>query len=220
MSKRIFISRNLAADSIFKSRLEPLGYTIWDRSLLQFSAVTFSHLPDCDWIFFYSKNAVHFFFQQLEQLPNSIKYAAFGNGTALALQKLAIQPDFVGNGKKEDTAQAFASFVQGKKVLFPRAKQSQQSIQKLLPEGIKLVDLIVYNNEPLPKIDIPEVDFLVFTSPLNVQTYFSHYSLKKQQVVLAIGQTTANALTNLNISELKVAQHPTEAALVDLILEH
>jgi len=64
--KTIFISRKLSKDSFFKTKLEEAGFTIHGKSLLKFSAIPFQKTPKSDWIFFYSKNGVKFFFQRLK----------------------------------------------------------------------------------------------------------------------------------------------------------
>ena len=63
--KKIFISRELNSDSIFKIKFENKGFEIWDESLLEFELIPFEKIPAVDWIFFYSQKGVHFFFNHI-----------------------------------------------------------------------------------------------------------------------------------------------------------
>ena len=58
---------------------------------------------------------------------------------------------------------------------------------------------------------------MVFTSPLNAKAYFSKYSLESFQKVIAIGQTTAEALKALGINDPVVSELPSEESLSELV---
>ena len=219
--KKVFISRDLKSDSIFKSQLESKGFEVVSCSLVSFSALNFQVIPEVDWIFFYSKNAVAFFLKGLkkQRIPvPSAKLATLGEGTGAYLKEQGLEPDFVGSGKPEHTAHIFLEKAKGQSVLFPRAENSRQSIQQLLKSKINALDLIVYKNEPKSNFEIESCEVLVFTSPMNARTYFNKYEILDYQQVIAIGQTTEQALRNLGIEEIKVAQNPSEEALAQLIL--
>jgi uroporphyrinogen-III synthase len=218
---RVFISRDLAPDSIFRQRLEAAGYDVIGVSLLQFVAVDCPKIPTTDWIFFYSKTAVPFFFEQVQhqQLSVHAKLAALGVGTAKAIVSAGYQLHFIGTGEPETSAQLFVNQAIGSSVLFPRAKHSRRSVQELLAGRIAVEDLIVYDNVPREDFILPLCDWLVFTSPLNAETYFQRYTLQAKQKIMAIGATTAGALRKLNLSNMHIASAPSEAAMCDLILE-
>ena len=56
--KKIFISKKLDSNSIFKTKLENAGFEVWGESLLQLELIPFEKIPSVDWIFFYSQNAL------------------------------------------------------------------------------------------------------------------------------------------------------------------
>ena len=213
LSKSIFISRELEIDGDLMQALLAHHFEITAFSLLDFNAIPFDHLPVCDWIFFYSKKAVAFFFEQKPAISFPVKYAAFGPGTAEKIRQYGSSVDFVGNGKATETAPLFIDLAKKQKVLFPRAKQSQQSIQKLLPATIKALDLVIYDNHIRTEFAIPEVDFLILTSPMNVQAYFNRYPYSPNQTIIAIGQTTAKALAKLGINKVVIPPSPSEKAI-------
>ena len=132
MDKSVFISRDLSVNSPFRSQLEAKGFKVVDRSLLDFQGIPFEAFPTTDWIFFYSRKAVDFFLKQLESFPTDLKVAAFGPGTAAALSKHKIRPDFTGTGEGSSTLTAFLKIVgQQSSVLFPQARNSRRTIEKL-----------------------------------------------------------------------------------------
>lgn len=217
--KQVFISRNLTHESVFLQSLQQADFEVIGMSLIEFTPVFFTHLPESDWVFFYSKKAVHYFFTNLRQANRecTAKIAAIGPGTAEALEDWNVPANFIGTGAPENTAGKFLAVAAAQRVLFPRAAQSRQSIQQILQEKIVPLDLIVYQNTPRTDFELPICDWLVFTSPMNVQAYFRKYKIYPHQQILAIGDTTANALRALGIQQFTIAAHPSEEGLVAAI---
>lgn len=219
---KVLITREQHDDSPFFKIVQPTGFTVVGRSLLTFSPVHFSEIPETDWIFFYSKNAVSFFLKQAAHLQwqplPQLKFAAIGQATADMLEEEGIIPRFIGNGQPEATATQFLPLAQHQSVLFPRAKHSKQSIQKILANAIQSMDLIVYENQKNCPINLPDFDVLVFTSPLNAAAYFDKYIFKKHQKVVAIGTTTSSWLSLNNIPH-RVADRPNEESMAMEVLK-
>ena len=201
--------------------LENQGFIVDGMSLVELNAVDFS-LPKAipDWIFFYSKNGVRFLLEKIDLAYfSNIKIAAIGEGTAKFLTTCQLTPDFIGNGNPGETARAFSRLATGKKVLFPRANNSRQSVQYLLNDSITVLDLIVYENTVKTDFSIPYRDCLVFTSPLNASAYFDKYPIQKSVFIFSIGQTTAKKLQELGVSDFFIANNPSEAALAQAVID-
>lgn len=219
MPDRAFISRHLTESSPFRERLATLGWEVVGCSLVKFQPLPFGPLPTADWVFFYSKTAVRFFLEGLGgPPPSALRWAALGQGTAAAMLEAGLRVDFTGTGDPESTAAAFGTLARGQRVLFPQARQSQQSVERLLAGAIQAVSLIVYDNLPVENPIVPPCQILVFTSPLNAAAYFHAYTLQKGQQVVAIGHTTAAALRRLGI-DCRTAPEPSEAGLAATVLE-
>lgn len=191
------------------------------ESLISFFPVDFSLLPETDWLFFYSKNGVRFFMRTLQEkgLKITQPVGVMGLGTLNALKEFGKSADFAGNGRPEEVAAAFKEIVRGKRVLFLRAQQSLRSIQQLLEEEVEVRDLVVYANEiRLPNNDF-QADFLLFTSPLNVEAYAQKYDLNQAEMIVAIGKTTAAKLQSLGVKDIKLATRPSEEAMLAQLAE-
>ncbi|MFK7949520.1 MAG: uroporphyrinogen-III synthase [Saprospiraceae bacterium] len=219
---KVYITRNIKETDFFKTALEKVGFAVFGESLIEFSVIDFDLNLEADWLFFYSKNGVRFFFNQLNDRALDIiknkKIGTIGNGTAKLLkQQYQIEPNFIGTGEPLQTSKAFAQKAAGQKVIFPRAKQSKKSIQTQLSKVIQVIDLIVYENRPKSNINVPESDCLVFTSPMNARVYFENYDLKSNQKVVAIGQTTGNELLKIGIKNIVIAKSPNERGLVESV---
>ncbi len=218
----VFISRDLDPDSPFRQILSSEAYRIYDQSLVTFSAVGFTSPPPADWVFFYSSRSVEFFLHGLTRLglqpDRYAHYAALGQGTAKRLLELGIVPDFTGSGAPEATAAAFLEKAKGQIVLFPRAEQSRQSIQRLLSGRLSMLDLVVYHNEKMEKFTLPDTDYVVLTSPLNAQAYAAGKGFSKHQRIVAIGNTTAKALDQLGVRDYRIAARASEADLAETVL--
>ncbi len=223
MGKIVFITRELTAASPFRKILTEAGYKVVCQSLIEFSAISFSAVPEVDWVFFYSPNCVRFFFEGLNQL-NERRYvvpeqfAAMGTGTAKTLKEVGRKATFIGSGPPEKVGEAFGQIASGKRVLFPRATDSRKSIQKFLEGRIRAYDLVVYNNVENPVVVNVKADYLVFTSPKNVCAFAKKNSIGRQQKVVAIGRTTAKALTKRLVTVVHLAEEPSETALAECVL--
>ncbi len=215
--KIIFISRNLTHDSPFLKKLKGKPVHIIAESLVGMSAIKIREIPPSDWIFFYSKNGVRHFLDQVShtEISSNCRWAAMGQGTAKAMQEYDIEPDFIGKTTPELTAKAFFEVADGQHVLFPCAKNSRQSIAKLLAGRIKATHLPVYNNYMQDASHLPDSDILVFTSPMNVKAWFLHKKMMENQHFIAIGTTTAKALEQQGIQKINIAKNPSEIALAD-----
>lgn len=214
----IFISRELKSNSPFLALLADKARVI-GNSLIDFKAVPITHIPQADWLFFYSKKGIRYFFEQLPQNFSLPHLAVIGAASADYLyDNYQLQADFIGTGHPEATAQQFLALAQQKKVVFVQAKQSKQSVQQLIKTQVATAALVVYDNVPKTNIDLPFSDILVFTSPMNAQAYFTQYPLKNNQQVVSIGHSTAKALKTLSINNIHIAEQPNETALAQTCL--
>jgi len=217
MTEAIFVSREVGEESPIWAVSEESGLTLYHESLISFSAVPFTDVPAVDWVFFASRRAVQFFFRGLQKngksLNREVQIGVLGDGTGKALKEFGRPADFAGNGDPRIVGPAFKDLADGKRVLFPGARHSRRSLQKLLAGSLEIYDLIVYDNHMRSDWDIPDCSFLVFTSPMNVQSWCRRYAFAESgQVIVAIGKTTAKAISDLGGQAL-VAPHPSEQGL-------
>lgn len=219
-----FISRTLSPDSEFSRLLRARGWQVHGQALVTLEPLPFAEVPECNWIFFASKNAVRFFFRQVteKQIPlPEMKWAALGEATAEALAQHVPAIDFTGNGEPEAAARAFqqqAAAPETVRVLFPAAWHSMKSVAGYLSGNFQILHLEVYDNQPVQNPALRSDDVLVFTSPMNAGAYFAHRLLLPGQQVVAIGATTAEALKRLGIQEVTVATEPTERSLAETVI--
>jgi uroporphyrinogen-III synthase len=198
--------------------LTAAGYRVTGRSLIEFEAVPFRIVPPADWIFFYSRRAVTFFFDQLPGPLEEVRLAALGAGTAETLRSYGYRPDFTGAGKPEAAARDFLPHATGQRVLFPRARHSVQSVQRALGDAVVGIDLVVYDNRPSSEVPSRDFDVLVFTSPMNARAFFQQRERRPGQRVIAIGRTTAAALHQLLIKEIEIAPEPSEEGMARVVI--
>jgi len=221
-----FISRPLMPDSEFRSVLRANGWGVFGQSFVKLSALPFEQIPDCDWLFFSSQNAVRFFFQNLEQqslaLPE-VQWAALGPSTARVLESFTDRIDFVGSGEPRGTSQLFRRHharlkIPFGKIVFPAARRSRQSVMTLLNLDFKCTHFEIYDNQPITNPLQRKENVLAFTSPMNAEAYFSQHALLPGQRVAAIGGTTDRTLQKLGIMESAIAALPNEHSLAEAVL--
>ncbi len=216
MTKRIFISRKLLSDSPFHDLISE-GIEIYDDSLIEFNALDFK-LPKKMYqnLFFYSKKGIFYFFNSQKYDPN-ISYGVMGESSAIYFKNITgHKPEFVGQGSPKETADSLLTKIKGQNILFVKAKNSISSIQKKLDGNVQSDDLEVYSNDPKIKFELPNCDILIFTSPLNVRTYYSMYHDRGEQV-LAIGSTTFKAIFECIHRKVKYPETASEYSLYNLV---
>ncbi len=214
--KTVYITSAISEDDYLFRVLEANNQQVSYGSFISFSKTDFT-FNQADWLFFSSKNGVKFFFDQVKELPATTKIAAINQGTAQEILNLNYPVHFTGTGSSiTHIAEQFDSLAYGR-IVFPQAENSLQSIQKLLKNNSQSETLIVYKNQPKAKIEQRNEDILVFTSPLNAQTYFEQRSLQVNQAVVSIGNSTTKKLNELGISAVRTAYQPTPWSLIDEI---
>lgn len=157
-----------------------------------------------------------------------VKWAALGPATAQVLAEYVGKVDFVGTGEPVSTAAKFAPPSgplpsgegpgAGSHILFPAARHSRQSVMSLLAGHSTCVHFEIYDNRPVADPPHSQADVLVFTSPMNAQAYLAHHKTAENQRVVAIGETTAQALRELDIAEVYVSEEASEEGLARTVL--
>ena len=197
----VFISRNLHPNSLFLKNLSKIGYDVKGETLIEFKKIEYKQLPQTDWIFFSSKHAVEYFFDQQPQLTNQ-KIGTVGKGTSDAIRKYGKRADFIGYSTDTKlTGKQFASQVKGGTVLFPQAKESLRSIQKQFTDASKITDLPVYQTILYDDVEVPQAGIMVFTSPSNVDAFFKKNKLNSSQRIVAMGGATEHELSKHGIKK-------------------
>jgi hydroxymethylbilane synthase len=214
-AKKIFITRDKKAQDLFVNHLSNFNHQISCQSLIEFNTIRIGFLKKSDWIFFASKHAVRYFFIQKPELRGHEKYGVVGKATADELRKHGKRADFIGTSNDTKLiGKQFAARVGSQSVLFPKAKDSLNTIQYQFAKKENLMDLNVYETKKIPLSENPNADILVFTSPSNVEAYFSDYQYVNGQKIVAMGEATASAIEKLKI---KVNASPATFSDIGLI---
>jgi hydroxymethylbilane synthase len=218
---KVFISREIGEHSYFRRALEKNKVEIEGRSLIRTFPIINKldpfYLKHIDWIFFSSRNGVEYFFNLKPVLPKNVKFGVVGRGSEDALRKFGHLADFVGEtGDIPEVAEEFSPLVKGLTVLFPRAQDSLQTIQKSLSTDTKVVDLPIYETVIEEDIDQTHADVLIFTSPSNVEAYFVDNLLEPGQKVIAIGNSTGKKFDEMGV-QYTLPYSPDEIGLAEAV---
>jgi len=221
MLPSIFISRSKHRTQEFVKALKDCSGNIFSESLIDFSLIPSTGLPDSGWLFFYSQTGVDFFIKQHdwnEIAAISLKIGVFGPKTGLYLRSKGYNVDFIGTGEAQSTATLFLkNDVQ--RVCYIKGSSSKDSLSALLGDQVSQTSINVYHNKPRAEFNIPKTDILVFTSPLNLETYFNRYPITTKQKVIVIGTTTAMKALELDINEVHIAKETTLESLADSVIQ-
>ncbi|MBP7184412.1 MAG: uroporphyrinogen-III synthase [Saprospiraceae bacterium] len=223
MISKILITRDYVKNNELEIFCESQQILLHECSLLIFEQVDFQQFPKTDWIFFYSKNAVRFFLGQIDSnilKLNGTKIATLGKGAATIVNQFDLTVDFCGDGIPENVIHDFSGKVNAGSILFPRAENSKQSVEKGLSNEFITIPLIVYRNYTNSNIQIQEdYEAVIFTSPLNVEAFFKVQNREIQGTKwISIGKTTAQTLSKyVDTDKIITSQKPNDHSLVEII---
>ncbi|MCC7429308.1 hydroxymethylbilane synthase [bacterium] len=214
----VFVTREVFQECYFVKALEKNGFSVFGKSLLKISQVPISKVEKTDWIFFSSKNAVFHFFSQSPEISKNVKFGVIGKGTESALKLFDKEAGFCGDKfNTVEVGKDFAKLVENQSVLFPISQNSLKTVEKQLLPNTKIIDLIVYQNEPVDDFTLIDAEILVFTSPSNVEAFFQKQKINPNQKVIAIGTATGKKLAEFGVSNYKLPYSSNEISLVEAI---
>jgi uroporphyrinogen-III synthase len=199
--KKVFISREL--NSFDEQILDGQSLEIIGKSLIDFSPVPFEENLKTDWIFFYSKNGIKFFFEQASETFRasliSKQIALMGEGSIMTLKRYTDAQYHFAAFQHEDAQDRFVNLVGEQSVLFVKATTSLSTFETRLPINQRS-ELIVYENSDIIDFELPFCDILAFTSPKNVANYFRKYEFNHHQQIITIGATTSDSVRKIDSS--------------------
>jgi hydroxymethylbilane synthase len=214
----VLITRDLDENSFFKRTLEGNGYSVNGISFIETRRVEVKNVPQTDWIFFASGNAVDHFFSQQPELKAKTKFGVIGKSTELVLKKYNRNAAFVGSiNDTKVVGKKFAKAVSAETVLFPQAKGGLRTVQQQFDDSSKLTDLIVYETVKKENVKLPKADVLVFTSPSNVESFLEKGTIQTGQKIIAIGESTAKKLKTHGIENCILPVSYDEVGLAEAV---
>jgi len=147
-----------------------------------------SKVQGYDWIIFTSRFAVYYFFKRLKELGKDTRYVSrcriisIGKSTTEKLSEYGISPDLQ---PRNESSNGILNLIKSekirkRKILIPRSEIAVNTLPiKLKEAGNDITTVTIYRNvlpERINKIDLSEVDTVVFTSPSCVRNFSKIYN--------------------------------------------
>jgi len=196
-----------------------------------------------DWILFTSTNAVLAVERRGEELGRELTgiaklplAAAVGPATSAAAEAAGFSVEFVAaEHSGAGLAREFGDELRGQKVLLPRSDRANPELPVALRRcGAIVTEVVTYRNLPPSPADGHKlndsltggVDGILFYSPSAVQNFLEMVgrerlgTLQGRAVMVAIGPTTANALSAAGIQRIARAADTTTKAVVEALEGH
>lgn len=216
--KKIFITKTFREDDYLSNALKRLNFEVEGKSLIEFKQIRIKELPKTEWIFFSSKHAVRYFFQQEPKLEN-VKFGCIGTSTSAEMRAFGRRADFIGQSTDiKLVGKQFSSKVGNSKVLFPIARGSMQSIQWQMVKRDNVINLEVYATLKHSVEVSPEYEILIFTSPSNVEAYLEKNQIQPHQKVIAMGESTGKALEKIKFRKYTMPKSFDDLGLMQAVL--
>ena len=187
------------------------------NSFIDFEIVKADIPKNYDWIFFGSKRAVFYFLQQAE-IPKNCQVACIGAKSKLHLEKMGIAVDFYGQkaGNPESVANELKDQIKTNFLLVPISNVSNHSIASVLPKN-QVSEVVVYNTKNKTKKVSEKLDFIIFTSPSNVNGFSIDNSISDYCKIIAWGKTTENHLISKGFKVNYTLNTASENELIEIL---
>jgi uroporphyrinogen-III synthase len=217
VKKSIFISKNASELPLLSAFCVSHQFTLSAHSLITFNALSFEMNVSYDVVFFSSIRAAAFFLAQ-EKLPEHCQIACVGAVTAKKINALGFGVSFIGEqaGNPLHVAEMFKIWLGERRVLFPLSTVSKRTIVEQIPIAQR-IEVAIYETCALP-LKIEKSDYLIFTSPSNVESYLLQNEINGN-ILIAWGTTTRNALEAKGFSVDFTLQEANEENLITYLKE-
>lgn len=216
--QKIFITKTFKENDYLASALKRLKFEVEGKSLIEFKQIRIKELPKTEWIFFSSKHAVRYFFNQNPVLEN-VKFGCIGTSTSAELRAFNRRADFIGQSTDiKLVGKQFSCKVGNARVLFPIARGSMQSIQWQMVKRDNVINLEVYATLKHSVEISSENEIVIFTSPSNVEAYFEKNTIHPHQKIIAMGESTGKALEKLKFKKYTLPKSFDDLGLLQAVL--
>ena len=102
-----------------------------------------------------------------------------------------------------------------KEIIFFCGNKRRDELPSILKNaGLIVHEVTVYNTHEMPTMITDEIDGILFFSPSAVNSFFSVNQLKKNTVCFAIGQTSADVLSNFTDNKIIVSEFPSQEKMM------
>jgi uroporphyrinogen-III synthase len=214
----IFVSRNSEDVKELQEFCTTQNWNLISKSLIDFRQTTIQLPNQWDIIFFPSPRAVDFFFTQYPtgSLSNK-KIACAGKGTALTLLKHVEKVDFIpsNSGVITEVQSEFQEWAGDKKIIYIGSNQSRKSVLVGLTSAQYI---FVQGYETLFKPEqIIHCNCYIFSSPSNVESFFSMNQLPIDAMVISWGQSTTDELTKWGVKPTIELKSGSQSELISYL---
>ena len=188
-------------------------------SLIDFESLDFDIELSFEVIFFPSIRAAQFLIGSGKLNLADFVLACSGSQTNQRLNELGYHCGFVGQnaGDPSEVSKDFSEWLESRKVLVPHSNLSAISISTHFPKD-QLSAVEVYRTI-LSETVVTPCDIYVFSSPSNIQSFFSCNELKKGSKVIVWGQSSLNSLESYGHVADHVLKEGTLSELKDTLKE-
>jgi uroporphyrinogen-III synthase len=211
----LYISRNIQDVRLLERYCLIHNIHLTAISQIFFEKLDFVVKHPFDVVFFSSPRSIDFFINAYP-LPNEIKIACVGDGTANHLKKMGYSIDFCGMnpGLPDLNARDFADWLGNRHVLFPLSDRSKEHMLTFVSPK-QLEKIRVYKTK-FESVYIPNHDVYIFSSPSNVNSFLERNKIPQGDII-AWGKSTEEALVNHGIQVRHTLKTSSETELINYL---
>lgn len=183
---------------------------------MHFEAREFTLEQDYD-VLFFSSTRSFIYFTKVVEIPENVQIACAGAETAKLIQSKGYPVEFysAASGDVIGSAKEFATWLEGRRVLFPVSQLSKKSYSMFVQPDLCEFCLCYWTS--IEQQLVESCDYYAFTSPSNVRGFLIENKIPSGAVVIAWGTTTADELRKNYYEVNHILADSSEEALIDYL---
>lgn len=218
MNKTLFLSKNRDELAEFSNFCKKNSIDLCAQSLISLKEIETKEKIATEFVFFGSKNAFDFYLKN-KDFPTNIKICCVGEATKKHIENLGFKVDFCGEnaGNVEEVSKQLNLFLNGSSITFIQSTESKKTIQKHIDSAI-IHELVIYETKFESHQFSQDFDFLVFTSPSNVNSFLLTNKINEKSILIAWGKSTEKVLLERGYEANFVLKNSTFEELMELLI--
>lgn len=238
---KILVTRSKNQSEEFSNKLKSLGAEVTNMPLIDIKPIinnnilnTYKNINIYHWIIFTSTNSIEIFFDvfnknnlDLNYLEN-IKFAVVGRKTRDKLLEYGFNTDLCPEVFTADELlkEFIIREIKDNNILIPCSKIAKRDLYNGLVElGNKAIFLEIYDNIEINTqnndFNISDIDYITFTSPSTVQSFYNIFgNIKLNSKIVSIGTVTSSKVKELMGIDSLVPNEFTIEGMTKIIIEN
>jgi uroporphyrinogen-III synthase len=216
--KKVLITKDITEVTPFINSFLEKGYELLAESFIEFQENIIKDKITSEVVFFSSRRGFDYFLKQNLHQRN-FEVACVGSETKKHIENQGYKVCFSGtnSGDVAFVSKELNTWLQGRSISYFLSNLSKRTIDTHIASSEKQ-EFIIYNTDFIEKKIALNFDYLVFTSPSNVEAFLKQNKVPKEVKIISWGKTTDFALAKHALIPFLTLSNSSIESLLEALL--